>query len=90
MKSVAFGNFQDCALPNIKGTFFGETSGHSYEAACSGAFYMSGSGNAGVGKSDKDNKKTCFDASRCSNIYKNNINEVIVKNRNYLPIIKLG
>ena len=81
-----FGSYQEDGVPNITGYFFGERGGgggYPY----GGAFYTSSSGEGGIGSSDRDNNRTCFDASRCSKVYKN-IRESRVKNRAYLPVIK--
>ena len=86
LNGVSFAGRQDSAAPNIQGTL------NSPCGNLSGAFYNT-SGNLhwlSTRNSSQWLHQGAFNASRSSNIYKDDVTEVRPNNRNYLPIIKLG
>lgn len=91
LNGIGFGYKQDSAVPNITAeaqfTQEWETFGrYPY----SGAFYLKRRGGNGVDGRAGSFDIVGIDASRCSNVYQNNVSEARPNNRNYLPIIKLG
>lgn len=85
LKNVEFAQIQECAAPNIKGQLGG------VREYWSEAFYKSG-GRITLSTRNGSNYGTVgyLNANRCSTVYKDGITEIRPKNRNYLPIIKLG
>ena len=85
MNGVGFGYKQDSGSPNITGWISPHGNGMG------GAFYDTGGGWwHGHRNNDGNIRQATFNASRSSNVYKDNLKEVRPNNRNYIPIIKLG
>lgn len=88
---MGFAQHQGSGVPNITGdaqfTQEWETWGvYPY----SGAFYLKKRGGNGTDGTHGSFDIVGFDASRVSSVYQNNLQEVRVSNRNYIPIIRLG
>ncbi len=85
LNGVDFGYKQDSGSPNITGWISPHGNGMG------GAFYDTGGGWwHGHRNNDGNIRQATFNASRSSNVYKDNLKEVRPNNRNYIPIIKLG
>ena len=92
---ISVGDEEYPAIPNITGLIPGTEEGQMYGvdySAPSGAFYTKGT-NVTNGESVNnkyDNDVFGFDASRCSNVYNNNVSEVRVKGKYVLVCVYAG
>ena len=91
LNGIGFGAKQNCGAPNITGRAQFSQEWETWGVvAYEGAFVLEKRGGNGTDGTRGNFDIVRFDASRCSSVYQNNLNEIRPNNRNYLPIIKLG
>ena len=92
LKGVSYGLKQNSAVPNLTGQSGNLVFNNSYSSSVNKAITSNTTGGAGIRatRSAKYVGTISLNASNCSSVYQNNVNEARPINRNYLPIIKLG